>query len=69
MTQNASAGASGAPRGHKYTQYGSDGAWKMMCAGCSCGWQGPTIQGQDQKAQELAKEHWAQHIIEAYVNE
>jgi len=52
---------------HKYQPAGSDGAWKLMCSGCTCGWQGPTLKGQGREQQETAKAQWEEHVKQTQV--
>lgn len=46
---------------HAFKTEGSDCKPYRMVAMCSCGWQGPVIDGQGARSQELAKTQWSAH--------
>ena len=47
---------------HKYKTEGSDNLPRRMLAKCTCGWNGPVLEGQGRKEHETAAKQWAKHI-------
>ena len=50
---------------HSYKTEGSDSKPYRMIPMCTCGWSGEVVDGQGRRSQEVSKQQWATHIMEA----